>query len=339
MKKVYLDTNTYLGYFGYESDLKPLHKLLKLVDSSKVQLVLTSQTKREYLKNQKLRIDNVKTMLSKESKISYPKEIEILKGAEKDEIKKQIDLANKNLPKERQDRLKKYQKHVADTKAVINELFKKAILFNDSDEVVLKAIARYARGYPPQKGDGKYGDAINWETLKENIRGEDLIVISKDGDYQSKDNKKFLESEWKKHSGKKLDLQIALSKFVDSVEPTDKISEATIKNETSLFQTAAVLLRDNQVLINGVPQTTVATTQNSIFRSSLEPVTWITTGTTQPFATNVWRGSVTKGLDGFSQDIYCPYCRAEIQRETVVFMNSHTCSNCQKTFQLFSNNF
>ena len=56
-------------------------------------------------------------------------------------------------------------------------------------------------GNPPGK-DNKYGDAVNWECLLDNVpNGEDLYFISADKDYRSlihhENMNPFLIKEWK----------------------------------------------------------------------------------------------------------------------------------------------
>ena len=71
--KLYIDTNIYLSYINSTSDIKSLVNLRKLIDLKKVEVVLPSQTKKEYLKHFKDMVS--KELLEKYGYIIKEKEI------------------------------------------------------------------------------------------------------------------------------------------------------------------------------------------------------------------------------------------------------------------------
>lgn len=84
---------------------------------------------------------------------------------------------------------------------VIQELFEKAEAIETTEKLISKAQFRMSIGNPPGK-NGSLGDAINWESLLENVpNDEDLYLIADDRDYFSvldeNKPKEFLIREWK----------------------------------------------------------------------------------------------------------------------------------------------
>jgi PIN domain len=241
--KLYLDTNIYLSYLTLDSDVKSLEKLQKLIDNKKIELVLPSQTKKEYLRHVKDRAAQVKDKLkAMKTRVSIPDGlIKILKAAQTDnekKIVKQVDSLNADLEEYRNQKIIDAKKHIEKVEKLLNEIFKLAHFFEYTDNIVLKAVIRYAKDLPPKKNDHKFGDAINWETLKENIR-DDIVIVSTDPDFQKKTSRKnkvtissLLASEWKKLTNKKAILYTSLGQFVNTLDKNDKVSQVTIKKET-----------------------------------------------------------------------------------------------------------
>jgi len=246
MKLVYIDTQIYRQYVNPGSDTKPLNKLKKLIDDKKIELVFPSQTKKEVSRNL------VEALKSKESDLEkaleYYQNIITTKSSTKNNkstlkqdkniIKKIITLKkefDKKLDKELKDFYKKkiteLNSHYKTLDQMLKDIFKKATNFCDTDEIILRAVLRYAKDLPPKKGDHKFGDAIIWETLKDNIRKEELTIISKDGDFIQVEAKKILSSEWKKHTGKKITFYSSLGEFVNKLDPEKPISKETIQKE------------------------------------------------------------------------------------------------------------
>jgi predicted nucleic acid-binding protein len=227
--KLYIDTNIYLAYMSPTSDTKSLKKLKKLIQDEKVDLVLPLKTKQEYMKHFESRITDEKEKLKK----SIEKNL-IVEGTDKSKEKtvlheariKKIKLFNRDIKKCAVEELKSFKKHIVIVKKLIKEIFEIAKNLRYSDETVSKAIIRYAKDLPPKKTDHKFGDAIIWETLKENLK-EEIAIISKDGDFSDK----LLFSEWKTYTKKKMTRFSALGQFINTMDKTDKISQEIINKE------------------------------------------------------------------------------------------------------------
>lgn len=271
--KLYIDTNIYLSYVNPSSDIKSLEKLKKLIQTNKVELILPSQTKEEFLRHFKERINQAKDKLKKtETTVGIPNELKNEKRkkytTEESEIIKKIDLLNDDLKKYRIQKITELKKHVESTEKLINDIFELATFFDYTDDVILRAVTRYAKGLPPRKENFKFGDAIIWETLKENIRREEIVIVSVDSDFSQKIGKNFsinktLLAEWKKHTGKKASLYSVLGQFVNTLDKIDPVSPETIKKETQ--QAATVYLNSPQSVVtngNGGYFTVNNTTEN-----------------------------------------------------------------------------
>ncbi len=253
--KLYIDTNVYRSYISSSSDIKSLEKLKKLIDKKSVELVFPSQTKKEFLKHFKEGIAQTKRKIKKATKFEIPNELKNEKRRDYSEQEKiiiiKIDELNNDLEKHRKQRIIDLKKHIKIVETLLNEIFQLATFFECTDDTVLKAVIRYAKDLPPKKNDHKFGDAIIWETLKENVRREEIVIISKDPDFRENKNKKskseivisgLLSKEWKKHSGgKKITLYESLGRFVNTLDKKDKVSKETIKREQSQLGTLSSL--------------------------------------------------------------------------------------------------
>lgn len=284
--KVYLDTNTYLSYLSPTSDIKSLEKLKKLTEDGKVELVLPSQTRTEFLRHFKERVQEVKDKLQKvKTQILIPNE---LKGKKKEfseqekAIMQKIDSLNEDLEKLRSQNITDLKKHLASTEKLLKEIFKLATFFEFTDEVVLKAILRYAKDLPPKKNDHKFGDAIIWETLKENIRNEEIVIVSTDPDFRAGGSKskkavinKLLASEWKKLTDKKATLYITLGQFVNTLDKQDKVSQEAIRKEEIQANTIRTLFHTQPISSNlGMLSTRLMSgATNSAFLNTLPTLT------------------------------------------------------------------
>lgn len=246
--KLYVDTNVYLSYVNTTSDIKSLSKLKKAVKDGIVQLVLPSQTKIEFLRNFKDRVTQARNKID-ESKVEFviPNELKDAKKKkytkEEEGIIKSIDALNAAVKKYRANKAGELKRHIDAVEKLINEIFDLADFFEYTDEVVMRAVVRYAKGLPPKKENFKFGDAIIWETLKENIRGEELVIISADSDFSEKGKTDIkintvLDSEWKKHTKKKISLFSVLGQFMNTVDKKDLISDEIIKKEKRQLSSA-----------------------------------------------------------------------------------------------------
>ena len=225
---LFIDTNVYLKFYHYSNDdLEELNKLLVLLDNEKLELYLPEQVINEFERNRDNKLaDALKTFGLNKISNQFPqfckeyKEYDILKKIMRDyEHEKQILLKNVMLAIE-----------TSSLKAdkIIDLLFKKANVIDINPELVEKSKLRFDLGNPPGKNKS-YGDALNWESLIENVEnGNDIYFIADDKDYFSEINNSnfnaFLLNEWTKKKGTKIKFYKTLSDFFKDVLPDIKLA-------------------------------------------------------------------------------------------------------------------
>lgn len=201
MKNLFIDSNIWLSLYHFTNDdLTQFEKLNELLGKD-ICLWIPQQVYDEVLRNKEAKIqESFKSF--KIQNIQYP-----VFCQQYDEYEK-FKADYSNLMKRYKAWMKELDRDIHDANLpadkTIKLLFESAGLL-DCDSVIDKAYNRYRIGNPPGK-DNKYGDAINWECLLQNVpNGEDLYLISADKDYRSAlfDDmfNPFLEHEWKQRKG------------------------------------------------------------------------------------------------------------------------------------------
>lgn len=252
--KVYIDTQIYRQYASPGTNIEPLVKLKDLIKKGKIELIVPRETDKEIKRQLENAFKEYEDKIKQISKYN-PFQAENKKKENKQNENKQkkyaekelrglkieyLERSKKVLEKLYKKQLRELELHSKKVQTILNSLFKKATILNDSDDIVLKAVLRYARNLPPKKNDDKYGDAIIWETLKEHIRSEELTIICKDNDFKNPYAKKILSAEWKKHTNKKIIFYLSLAEFVTKLNPKEPINKETIQKEK--VQTAGNLI-------------------------------------------------------------------------------------------------
>lgn len=349
--KLYIDTNIYLSYISPVSDFKSLEKLKKLIEQNKVELVLPSQAKNETLRHFKERVKSAKDKLKKiNTKFTIPNELKDVKKEnrteQQKEIIKKIDSLNSDLEKYRSNKINELKKHIETVEELLKSIFNSATFFDYNDEIVLRSVLRYAKDLPPKKNDHKFGDAIIWETLKENIRREDLVIISTDPDFCRQNNRKqpgankILVSEWKKHTKKKLSLFTILGKFINTIDKEDQISQETIKKEVTQSQ----ILVNSKLLQSNDSKMPFSSLENypNMYRINTTNITDVDNLMLNPqeLNNNIYRLNNTVDSDFWSNKIGGFQDTENIQS----WMNyngkseSMRCSKCGNVFEYYNDN-
>jgi predicted nucleic acid-binding protein len=199
MITLFVDTNILLSFYHLTSeDLEELRKLIALIDTGKIELVLTEQVKDEFTRNRAAKIaDAMKKLQEARFTISFPAFAkEYLAYAE---LRGLLEMAGKK----HAELVKTITDHAIDgllnADGLVADLFKKATIVEVSDNIYLKALKRVRRGNPPGK-ENSLGDAINWECLlATTAEHTDIYFVSEDKDFRSQlssEFNKFLEDEW-----------------------------------------------------------------------------------------------------------------------------------------------
>ena len=225
---LFIDTNVYLKFYHYSNDdLEELNKLQVLLDNEKLELYLPEQVMNEFQRNRDTKLaDALKTFNSSKLDTQFPqfckeyKEYENLKkiirefNHEKQTLLRNIMLAieTENLKADK----------------IIELLFSKAKKIIIDQELVEKAKLRFDLGNPPGKNKS-YGDAINWESLLQNVEDyNDLYFIADDKDYFSEiinsNFNSYLQNEWTQRKGTKIKFYKTLSDFFKDVFPDIKLA-------------------------------------------------------------------------------------------------------------------
>lgn len=240
MKNVFIDSNIWLSLYSFSSDdLKQFMKLKDLIGQD-INIWLPEQVHHEVKRNRENKIkDTLNRFESWKFEIpnivkGYPQYQELSQTAillkehhKKLIIQLQEDTSSKSLHADK----------------VIDEIFKKCTSIKTTPEIINLACLRYNIGNPPGK-DNKYGDAINWTSLLQEIPNDsDLFFIGADGDFQSVLDKnkfnQFLLDEWKNKKNSELLFFKSLTEFFNT-----HLKAIQLKNELNADKEKNSLISD-----------------------------------------------------------------------------------------------
>ena len=185
---LFIDTNVFLSFFYYSSDdLEQLKKLIVLLRNDRFRLILPEQVIDEFRRNREKKIaDALKRFSESRLTVQFPQmckdypEYEGLQTSLRDFARGHEALRQRMLADAETASLK------ADE--LIKSLFAVADRIEITPELREQARRRREVGNPPGKNDkvGSLGDALNWEAVLQTVqRGQDLYLVSGDGDYCS----------------------------------------------------------------------------------------------------------------------------------------------------------
>ncbi|KCZ50927.1 PIN domain-containing protein [Hyphomonas pacifica] len=215
---VFVDTNIFLTFFHYsQEDLDSLNNVFASHEHGAATVYLTEQVVNEFLRNREAKIaDALKRFEDSISSIQLPA---FLKGYAEFSSLKNTSTTMKQLKKAV---LEKVQADIAASSLpadlLISSIIKNAAVINISDDAYSAAKKSVQLGNPPGK-NGSLGDAVNWQLLLSKVPdGEDIHIISEDGDYFSKLDLQaphpFLAEKWKEAKKSNLHVYRSISKFL-----------------------------------------------------------------------------------------------------------------------------
>ena len=152
---LFLDTNTYLGFFELSGDdLEELEKLVVAVRSGRTILYMTDQVRDEFLRNRSRVIrESLKGVEDSRLPTAFPRLLANLDGY------KELREALAEYERRRAGLLDDAQRQAREgslrADARINELFELATNLGRSDEAVKRARERHDLGNPPGKKDSE----------------------------------------------------------------------------------------------------------------------------------------------------------------------------------------
>ncbi len=264
---IFIDTNVLLTFFHFSSDdLEELRKLIAVISVPENKLFYTSQVLDEFNRNRENKIaDALKKFKEEKLENQFP---HICKEyAEYEEMRAAIKIFKEKKAKIQEQLMEDVKNNTLKADEIIDGLLGKAEEIRITPRLMESARLRMDLRNPPGK-KGSLGDAINWEALLSVVpNGQDLSLISEDGDYSSALSdpmnesvfNKYLEKEWVSKKNSKINFYTRLSDFLRINFPDIKISSE----------------EEKKIAITGfVNSGTFAKTHNSVSRlSSVEHFT------------------------------------------------------------------
>lgn len=237
MISLFIDANVYLRFYAYtDDDLSELEKLDALVDAGKLRIYKNTQLEDEIERNREAKIEAaLKTFKNDGPGIQIPRFASHFKKAQD-----LLDLSKK-LKKAKSELGEQIAEEIngGDLRAdkLIQKILSKAESLDIDEKILNAARWRQIRGNPPGKPDS-IGDQLHWEALLAGAQnGEDLHIVSLDGDFGSKLNQGLpnprLVAEWKSTKGGELHIFVSLGGFAkkhfDSISlPSDVTKSSAI---------------------------------------------------------------------------------------------------------------
>ncbi|WP_024895853.1 PIN domain-containing protein [Brucella rhizosphaerae] len=224
---IFLDTNIYLSFYSLSNaDVAQLDKLRQFVAQGEVRILACSQLRDEIHRNRENKIrESFKAVRDTALKCQAPAFVKNLETfTELQEILKEANKKHSELVVQVEAAI---DANELDADRMIEALLDAAEVKEVSESVFVAAINRLRIGNPPGKKSQTCGDEINWEfILSESPDGEDIHIVSADGDYaspldQNKINS-FMQSEWRQKKKSEIffyrDLPSFFSKHVPTIQ-------------------------------------------------------------------------------------------------------------------------
>ena len=237
---VFIDTNILLNFFHFtKEEIDALSNVFASHDQGAATVHLTEQVRDEFLRN---RENKIKDALKKFKDVKFTAQLPaFMKQYEEYEQIRQKSVELQELAKAISQKVDVdviENKLLADT--LIKDIFNRNLIATTPD-IFGKAHMRMLLGNPPGK-NGSMGDAVNWVALLAAVpNGENLHIISEDGDFYSAldENRPhpFLKQEWKNKKQAEVFVYRTLSSFLkkhfDGVAFSyDKTKDALIESLT-----------------------------------------------------------------------------------------------------------
>lgn len=215
---VFIDTNVLLDFFRMSSgDLEEIRKIARLSANNKITLLVSDFVIDEFTRNREGVIAQSISQFNK-SKLELHRPNIVRAHPESLELEK-LQRGFRELVKTLSDR-SVIEARDKKTKAdlIIAELFDSTTIYEVAGDIIDRAILRVSLRRPPGK-EGSNGDAIHWEWLLHKVtNGEDLHLISGDGDFESAISEgalsSYLENEWSSAKESQCILYRSLSDFL-----------------------------------------------------------------------------------------------------------------------------
>jgi hypothetical protein len=227
MLQVFLDANTYLGFYSLTpADVAELDKVVELVKIGKIRLLVPSQVADEVRRNRaKVLTERLKPL--KDARVQVPIPPMVDKTPAATALKKAFAETQKAHTKLLAELLQGVQQETLPADKLIGNLFAQGTKINEA-AAVPAAQLRKALGNPPGKGSS-IGDGVNWETIL--VHGnnlEELHFVSADGDFASVLDPtvfdEFLAAEWEREKLSRIRFYRDIKSFLDTTFPSIRLA-------------------------------------------------------------------------------------------------------------------
>jgi predicted nucleic acid-binding protein len=203
---VFIDTNILLDFFRLsQADLEELRKVAKLSEHKRITWLVSAFLVDEFARNRETVIHKAIAQFS-ETVVRLHRPNLVRSYAECIQLEQMQDAARKLVDVLKGKVTDDARAGATKADSVIKELFSSSEIRSVSEEIFLRGMRRGDLSQPPGKKDS-YGDAIHWEWLLDTVpNGEDLFIVSGDGDFCSPLEdcalSEYLKDEWstRKHS-------------------------------------------------------------------------------------------------------------------------------------------
>jgi len=238
---VFIDTNILLNFFHFtKEEIDALSNVFASHEHGAATVHLTEQVCDEFLRN---RENKIRDALKKFKDVKFAAQLPaFMKQYEEYE---QIRQKSGELQELTKAISQKVDVDVVENKllpdTLIRDIFAKNHPIPTTAELYGKVQMRVSLGNPPGK-NGSMGDAVNWMALLDAVpNGEDLHLISEDGDFYSTldENRPhpFLKEEWKKKKQAEVFVYRTLSSFLK--EHFDGVAFSYDKDKDALIENLA----------------------------------------------------------------------------------------------------
>jgi hypothetical protein len=227
MQQLFLDANTYLGfYYLTPSEIHELTKLVDLLRYKKINLLLPGQVEDEVRRNRETRIEAALKPLA-DARLQVPLPALAERTTTGDALKKSLSETNRARQQLLTELLTQAENHQLPADRLVSSLMVLAQRIPDK-AVFVSAAQRKALGNPPGKGQS-LGDALNWEAMLATVPlGTELCFVSADRDFASPldDSRlhEFLLEEWTRLKGSRIHFYREIKSFFQAKYPDIHLS-------------------------------------------------------------------------------------------------------------------
>jgi len=230
---VFIDTNVLLDFYRLSGgDLEELRRIAKLAQNGRITLLVSDYLRDEYCRNRENVIAQAIAQFRKSKvELQLPNLVRVYSQSGalmklKDEFLETTRELEKIVLNDIHDASLK-----ADT--VINEFFASTKTHTVPKGTVNDGIGRNRLSKPPGKADS-CGDAIHWEWLLNLLpKGEDLIIVSGDGDFESSLHEdvlsQYLQDEWQAKRSSNCTLYTSIALFLKAHFPDIHLADEVDK--------------------------------------------------------------------------------------------------------------